>query len=312
MTLSPFAPAARQRTRLSELALAEFEHESALRSQPAERAGAYARLVMTLLVECYRPAVLTALSAAIANAIAAPAKPPVRRELLIRHFPNESARLFLASQRVKRWFPEKPLCKQLDDFHAALALAKAETILAASCDFEGQAAGGTAGHDGGLAPAWRHAARTTRALLTGLALELGNPPAGTAAGRNGLLALLEDAAAGRYGAVRPDGDVQMPDWAERRRDERVPVSIPARVQLDSSLLPATVSDISSGGIGLTGIEGLAAGDRVTVELRQGLSVLAAVVWVGDGKAGLELSRRLIVDDPQLRFLSQHSSPIGQS
>lgn len=112
-----------------------------------------------------------------------------------------------------------------------------------------------------------------------------------------VVALLEQAAAGRSPCIDDQGRFSMPGWAERRRDRRRRIALPITIKLGLSSFKAVIENLSSKGmlvkLGLVAPEG----SRVTVVLPDGRQMAAAIRWCDGDRAGLVLAERLGDDDP---------------
>ena len=301
---SPGSAAAQRAVKLNEVILAEFEQERRQRSAPDQRDASYVRLLLALLVECDRPAVLTGLSASIANAVVDLSKRNVGPDLLLRFYPRESSTLHLATHRIRRLFAESAVRRPLDRFHASIATAKC-TSLDAVIEGAPGTAGGTIVTSQDLMLYWRQAAKCAHELLTVTARELRSHDFSEAAPvKAPLLALLEEAMAGGHSAVGPDGAVAIPTWAERRRAERIPIGQAGFIVQQGHRRPVIISDLSATGVGLEAIALLETGEAVTVEIRDGLRFHGVVAWSCNQKAGVELRQSPQATDPLLGFINR--------
>ncbi len=245
-----------------------------------------------------RTCISAAMSGCVANAIADRVTCTVAREIIL-HFPRESARFLLASQRIGRFFGGAAVCSALREFDERLALAKAITV-----DFAADGFGPSkASSEAGLAGPWRQACAAGRELLSAIGDALAEHQIqGMAQETSPLLRLLEDVSQGRYPLLDANGHVEMPHWAEERNYKRVPVKCPVVVISGGQQQWALLRDISIKGLGLEGVRGLSLEDAVVVEVGESLSLPGAVGWVGESLAGIKLARPLHADTPGLNFL----------
>jgi len=89
----------------------------------------------------------------------------------------------------------------------------------------------------------------------------------------------------------------MASYADQRADTRVRTVLQsARLIGEGRQTLCVVRDISERGMKVRLFGEIAKGERVCVELKGGHTVLAKVVWVADGFAGLELEQRIDVDN----------------
>ena len=114
----------------------------------------------------------------------------------------------------------------------------------------------------------------------------------------GVIPLLSAAAVGEWPCVE-DGRMIMPEWAERRGHERIPLDIGAMLITATSHVSVRVNDISRGGLGLDDVPELPIGSPVVVELENGRSLNGKIQWLNDGRCGIMFSQILAPRDPLL-------------
>ncbi len=265
---------------------------------PHPRLG-FLSLLLGLEPAVERACISAAMSGCVANAIADRVTRIEPREIIL-HFPRESARLLIASQRIGRFFGGAAVCSALRAFDEEIALAKAITV-----EFAGSGFGPPkVGAEGGVAAPWRRACAAGHELLSAISQALAdNHIQGLAQEASPLLQLLEDVSEGRYPMLDGNGHVTLPHWAEDRDYKRVPVKCPVVVSTGRGDQQwALLRDISVKGLGLEGVEGLALADPVAVEVVGSLSLAGAVAWVAEERAGVKLARPLHADTPGLSFL----------
>ena len=105
--------------------------------------------------------------------------------------------------------------------------------------------------------------------------------------------LLKTATYGGSPCVRPDGNVVVPGWLDRRRERRIPIGISVMVEFGQNRQRVTMNDMSISGFGLAGCPSLASGTEITIEIPSGKKLAGSVAWSLGGKIGVRLHERLI-------------------
>ncbi len=114
-----------------------------------------------------------------------------------------------------------------------------------------------------------------------------------------LSSLLNSARDGLQPCIDAAGRPFMPELPQRRRASRKGLFHECVVQHARRTVRAMVRDVSSGGLGLDGVEGLNPHDLVVVELASGRRLTGLVVWSKGRLAGVRLSTSLPPNDPLL-------------
>jgi hypothetical protein len=105
---------------------------------------------------------------------------------------------------------------------------------------------------------------------------------------------LEEVAAGSHSWVMENGDINRPEWADRRLSERIPVTSHAILQVGNTAREVVLRDISVTGprlgLGLEGVIAAEPGDKATIQLECGSMLTGKIMWVNDGMAGVEVMK----------------------
>jgi hypothetical protein len=89
---------------------------------------------------------------------------------------------------------------------------------------------------------------------------------------------------GEMPCIAADGSIQIPGWLERgaRRDV---MNVVVKVTCGDVTTPAVLRDLSSSGLGLQGYLGLDVGERFSVALPDGRTMLCEAVWATGDRTG---------------------------
>lgn len=292
---------------LAELSLACLEHElranAELAALPTSRTLA---LLLALHPEVVRLSVLSAACVSVANAVAYPERrsgaAPKPRSLL-HTFPSESSRYILAASRLRRATPDSQAGKHLDAINDALGGAIAATIEFAASGFE-LGAGGRPLRER-VAEAWRSVCVAEIGLLEAIRNELMRYRlAASDANSAALLSALREGARGATPFLMASGEIQLPQWAELRRSQRLPVNIRADMLCRGREQKVRITDISTGGAGIEFTETLQQQDEVTLVVDMSMVMSGRVVWVRARHAGIEFDQPFYEDTLELRFLKR--------
>ena len=227
------------------------------------------------------------------------AEPNLTTAEFLRGFAPPDLALFVASatQLVNAGFGAK-LLPALQDLAARIALARqmSKAFMAEA----GIKAKVPSVDPEALSDAWRKACGSAQTALKALKQEMSQHGAPAPARQAvALLDLLEVAGRGLHPCVEPDGCVIVPGWAERRQHRRVKVDLEAEASLGLSQQTVQIFDISSGGMGLTGLTNPRRGDALTVKLASGRRLRGSVAWVAGSKAGMRFQQPLPAGDALL-------------
>jgi hypothetical protein len=153
-------------------------------------------------------------------------------------------------------------------------------------------------HASALRHAWRRACRSGLAAVKAVAddVEAWVPECYTAT-TPVLSSILNGAAAGFHPCVDVTGRIYLPELPQRRRAPRTTLLQPCEVRTARRRMSAIVRDVSSGGIGLDRVPGLAPADLVTIDMETGRRFVGTVMWVDGSRAGIRFGTSLAPNDP---------------
>ena len=273
-------------------AFEKFRHG---RTGPSANVGRASRLASTLKVDLVNTAMLVAAATSLANAMQRGAACASGPRALAVFGPAPSARLASAVDRLVAEEIDAGVCEALQSFAAHLQLVqRMSTAFIAGGDVDADA--GRPVDAEVLADAWRRTCATAADAIAALAA-LATASNARAGATGKALALLAEAGAGGTPCLDPDGRIDIPGWAERRRDARYDTQKSAMAHCDGVSTPVNIRDLSASGIGLDVPSGARPGDRLTLRLPSGREITGTVAWAGGRRAGLKLDRRLPDDDP---------------
>ena len=180
-----------------------------------------------------------------------------------------------------------------NDFHAALEAAK--TAVAAVARHQGAASS--------IGALWMTAGAQWRRAASAAVAAGDNFSRGFADGMRDFMpqwhelrALLAKVADGMSPCVTSTGHIEFPSWADRRRDQRIPISIKGWHHVREQRRSVTVVDISSAGFGLSGGSDIAAGDTVAIEIASGRLLSGVAMWVRGDRTGVRFRAPLSGSD----------------
>jgi hypothetical protein len=111
--------------------------------------------------------------------------------------------------------------------------------------------------------------------------------------------MLRDGCDGKHGLVKKDGTVDLPEWlVSGAQERRVEKRMKRRAQVVTLLNSAgqqsvTLRDMTSLGLAIEGVFGVAAGDEVVLRLATGEESPGTIRWYKDGRAGIQLAQELV-------------------
>lgn len=255
----------------------------------------YLGLLLTLQPEVTRSCILVALSMFAANTIAGGDADRGYRSL-IKFFPRASSTYILAASRFSRFFFASSACAPLHAFDTALSDAKDATLRFASARSSKEFI-----EVGELVAAWTAACSNGFALLKRLQSILADQEFDTSETQAPVYALLLSALNGGIGERNSSGEMEMPGWAERRKDPRIRVRCQSIILTDDGPRPVTIRDISTTGVGLETDCQLQAGQEISITIGYTLEAKGTVVWANGSEAGVKLQSPIYSDDPRLKF-----------
>lgn len=286
----------------SELALARLVYDALTPLQPEVSRPRALALLLALRPEATRMALLAAVSANVANAIAA-GVPGAQARALTRFFPGGTSKLTLASTRYRRFEPAAAVSAALEVFHEDLAAGINQTLGYVASGWDHRLLQAEDGE--GLVWAWRKVCGSAYRLLEAIDLALSTfHIVGPADASDALMSLLRSAENGGTELMQSDGCVTLPEWAEARRSPRVKVDCDAIMMIGSERHPIRFLDISTGGAGVQVSKPVGTGERVVIIVDQSMVLPGSVVWSQEGRAGIVFETPLVDDAPALRFLTR--------
>lgn len=291
-----------ERLKQTQFELATLAYEARGGGRDAYGRSSLLSLLIVVQHELERCLILSSIVACSGNALEAGVT-NVKPRALTRYFPTESPQLTLSSLRMSKWFSGLNVHGLIEQFNEALAQAKEETISFTATSFSelrrdesGQSA---------LAMGWREVCAVGYKLLLAIDRQLASYDIqGVAEEASDLLSLLEKVVLGQWPLIDASGDVVMPDWSEQREFARIPVRSSAVLECRGREQNITLRDMSTTGLGFECVCGLKVGDLVIVKTSKALFLKGTVVWAKLDRAGIELTRPLHVDDPELQFLCE--------
>lgn len=146
-----------------------------------------------------------------------------------------------------------------------------------------------------LAGAWRDLGECAATLLGMLSGHTSGSAQTEHASR--VIALLTEVANGHSPCVRPDGSVEIPGWAERRREQRWVVDWPVRVSAPGGFAPARILNLSRNGLCLSTEVLLRHLETVSIEASPGRRLPGQVMWSKGNRHGVRLFMSLAASDP---------------
>lgn len=258
---------------------------------------AEALLVRAFIQEIHTAALLTAGAASAFNFAARAVGPAAIAEAstLVSDFAAETSH-WPHRLLVEEISPE--LVRRFAEFYAAFRMGRTHLR-----EFEIDASGigpqrATPLHIVRLTATWNAAARRARELVEHLDSHAGSSlPAEFSGNADLLVNLLNRTIDGEPACCCANGTIVLPQLAERRRAPRQSLLQTAQIRTKTGAFQAFARDISSGGIGLTRMPPLKAGDMVDIELACGRSLRGIVAWSRGEDVGIRFDRQLSPTDP---------------
>lgn len=276
--------------------LEEFEQWRKLRYATHEAGASDRRMIAIARTEMLHVSVLTAVTTGIANAL----ERSVGNRLIISalgvYMPTHTATFLKSIEMVLQSVVDIENGARLQSYLARLDLA---TRLTRNFEIRAAAESGFEFPDAeAMADAWRRTsgdAVTVIGLLTDSMGGDANPRMSEDAAR--VLGLLRSATAGNSPGLGPDGHISIPGWAERRRDRRRSVNMPARIVLGKRVLGIKILDASPTGLGVECTDELPVESQIAILFAGNRRLQGRVVWSNGNRTGIELDQRLALLDP---------------
>ena len=257
--------------------LEEFDQWRKHRYAAYEASASDIRLVATAETELLHVSILTAVTAGIANAIERTRENRKLCSALGVYTPTHSISFLKSVERLVQSVLSIDDGAKVQTYLARLDLAARLTR-----NFEVQSA--TA--DGfdlpdaePMADAWRRAAGAAVQAIGVLAEAIGSSGGGRAKeGTARGLGLLRMAAAGNSPCVDAEGRISIPGWAERRRERRRSVNLPARILTEKRVLSVKILDASPTGLGIECAAAIEIDTEISVLFADNRRLAGRVVW----------------------------------
>jgi hypothetical protein len=244
-----------------------------------------AKLAALLHRELTNISILTAVTASIANALERGTVPDLQQSAISDFCPVYTSGFETISQRLLSECQDAAICEAIRIFVVRLTLAKQLSQISSS-QTATRETGTCAGRDI-VSDAWR---RTCAA-----ALQLNHVIEDILACTGGwhianseqrLTEVLEKAEAGETPCIGAGGHIEIPGWAERRREKRYKSNWPAVATIGGRSTEVSIQDASRCGLGMTGSAEI--GQNVTLTFPEGRKISGSVVWSHGGRFGLRL------------------------
>jgi hypothetical protein len=263
--------------------------ELASRSLPEE---IHVQVLMTVLVEVRSLSIGIGIATSVANALVGPNSAIRRVESLIQQAPVLSFQFVEALNYIRGLDTSSSVNRSLWQLMSKLRRAKVTTVegaLKCASPF-----GIPASKFMQTAHSWRATCRTAIDALNGLKQisMFYNIEIGDSVEWSRITSFLEAVADGSHDWVLENGDIKLPEWADRRRAERLPLKshgILSRGDHAREVIVRDISEMPEGlGLGLEGVIDAEPGDKVTIQLECGGIVSGKIVWARDNRAGVEI------------------------
>lgn len=255
------------------------------------------KLLSALLCEVEAISVLVLASTSLANALAQPAGEHVPRSAFVTYLPPDYILYTATAGDLVRAGAGPEVLTTQQMLNSRLMLAKHLSV-AYAAESANTTSGGVQRDT--FADAWQRTCGAAIAAAQALRQAIIEASAGRVQPRTGRICeQLKAAQRGEHPCVLSDGSVIVPGWAERRRVKRNQLDIAAIIQVNNSTLMCQIYDLSTGGLGFSGINDLKRGDPATVELPNGRWLTGKVSWCSGTRAGMKFDTALAHDDPLL-------------
>lgn len=278
------------------LVLQPSAQPAAERSAPIAAPG-HQQLIAMLLAEIEATAVFVAVSASIANACLVPLE-DLDPLTIIDYLPAEPVLAGPALPALLATADDCDAITLLRAFQMRLSFARRLSTAFAAGRFASPAARGI--HAETLADAWQRTSASAHQSIQSLRRLLPITARGRSViGGSRVLDLLRLTQHGEHPCVEPDGLVVVPGWAERRKARRSRLGLACMARVAGRIMPATIHDISIGGMGLHGVTQVDRGAPIDVELPTGRRLSGTIAWHADANIGVKFATPLSARDPLL-------------
>ncbi|MGI9514061.1 MAG: PilZ domain-containing protein [Anderseniella sp.] len=109
--------------------------------------------------------------------------------------------------------------------------------------------------------------------------------------------LLTNVLAGKHPCLDRDGNLSVPNWAERRGSKRYPCRVEVDVVSERQTQTGILRNFSAEGLGITGLSGFAMNERVTVKRIDGDDISGCIQRIDEKWTGVLMDKALFFDDP---------------
>jgi hypothetical protein len=252
------------------------------------------RLLMLVRNELQSQAYLVSAVGSLVNRIAAGIDEDA--EILLAYLPPEAhSTIALLDKLVGSDLP----AAHLGDLQEVVSrLESARTMTKAFCHEHRQGAVRGGVHVDVLAGAWQELAECAAALLRNLVEHTGGPgDASRSTSVSRLIAMLISVANGHSPCVQADCSVEIPGWAERRRESRWVVDWRVSISAADGLGTAHILNISQSGLCLATDLPLRQLENISIEAGRGRRLPGQVMWSKGNQHGVRLFTNLAASDP---------------
>jgi hypothetical protein len=153
-----------------------------------------------------------------------------------------------------------------------------------------------------VADSWQRVARATIRMHDALGEQIRKTSSEQrdAPDRPAVIAALVQVANGNAPCIDAEGFLSVVGWAERRKQSRKELRLPAKIRAGVASYPATIENVSYGGVGLLVPAQLAPGTAVEINLPDRRTLHGLVRWSRDDRIGVALDPPLAPTDPLMR------------
>lgn len=109
--------------------------------------------------------------------------------------------------------------------------------------------------------------------------------------------LLNNVLAGKHPCLDRDGNLSVPNWAERRGSKRYPCRVEVNVVSERQIQTGILKNFSAEGLGITGLSGFEMNERVTVKRIVGDDISGRIQRIDENWTGVLMDKALFYDDP---------------
>lgn len=279
-------------------ALHAWESVEAIRggNQPPAVHSNVARIAGQLYIELQNVLILVAITTSITNALECGTGQDLPEAAINAFCPSHSPIFDDLMQQLMSECNDITLCGSLQAFDARLRLAQRLSqhfqarIATKGCH--------TVAEIEILSDAWRRTC-TSALRLIDLFKAFVEPNGGLRRSEpeTRLIEILLKAEGGGTPCMGTHGGIEIPGWAERRRESRIQIRQLVIATIGNRSHEVTIHDASQRGLGLVGAANT--GQHVTLTLSDGRKITGTVVWSQEGRFGMRLDLPLTLADPLL-------------